>query len=103
MTDRLQVRLLGEFGLVRAGSDLGPITSTRARSLIAFLARHAGEHHSRQRLAFMLWPDSTESQSRTNLRNVLHVVRHAVPDVDDHLEVTPTSLQWRLGSRSEVD
>ena len=44
----------------------------------------------RQRLAFLLWPDSTEAQARTNLRKVLHTLRRALPDADRFIEVTPT-------------
>ena len=37
---------------------------------------------ARQSLAFLLWPDSTEAQARTNLRHVLHNLRRALPDPD---------------------
>jgi DNA-binding SARP family transcriptional activator len=49
----------------------------------------------RQRLAFLLWPDSTEAQARTNLRHVLHNLRRALPDADRFIEVTPRTLRWR--------
>ena len=39
--------------------------------------------------AFLLWPDSTEAQARTNLRHVLHNLRRTLPDANRYLEVTP--------------
>ena len=76
----LRVHLLGEVA-VRSDDDREwAIASARARSLLGYLIVHEGLSRSpRQRLAFLLWPDSTEAQARTNLRNVLHVLRRACP------------------------
>ena len=46
-------------------------------------------------MAFLLWPDSSEAQARTNLRHVLHTLRRSLPDADRFLEVTPRTLRWR--------
>ena len=67
----LDIRLLGELDLRRDGHSLPPLESARAESLLAYLLVHRGGAQPRQRLAFMLWPDSTEPQARTNLRHVL--------------------------------
>jgi DNA-binding SARP family transcriptional activator len=75
----------------------------RARSLLAFLLLHADVPKARQRLAFVLWPDSTEGQARTNLRNVLHTLRHGSPEVERMLEVTRRTLQWRRAEPCRVD
>jgi DNA-binding SARP family transcriptional activator len=91
----LRVRLFGELDL-RLGEDpLSPLESARARSLLGYLVLHAEAPHPRQRLAFLLWPDSTEGQARTNLRNVLHTLRRASPELERFLEVTPPTLQGR--------
>jgi hypothetical protein len=41
---------------------------------------HQRTVHSRRSLAFMLWPESSESQARTNLRKLLYTLRHVLPD-----------------------
>ncbi len=41
----------------------------RAESLLAFLLLHRDAPQPRQRLAFLVWPDSGEEQARTNLRH----------------------------------
>ena len=71
------------------------LDSARAESLLAYLLIHRDAPQPRQRLAFLLWPDSTEPQARTNLRKVLHNLRRALPDADRFLEITPRTLQWR--------
>src|SRR5215216_7963419 len=92
---RLEIRLLGELDLRRDGRSLPPLESARAESLLAYLLVHRGAAQPRQRLAFMLWPDSTEPQARTNLRHVLHTLRRALPDADRFLDVTQRTLRWR--------
>ena len=46
-------------------------------------------------MAFLLWPDSSEAQARTNLRNLLHALRQALPDPDRFLSADTQTLQWR--------
>jgi DNA-binding SARP family transcriptional activator/tetratricopeptide (TPR) repeat protein len=82
---------------------LGPISSARARSLLGHLVLRAGAAQPRQHLAFLLWPDSSEEQARTNLRNVLHALRHGVPELGDLLEVTPSTLRWAPSGACWVD
>ncbi len=99
----LRIRLLGGFDLGSGGTSLPPFESGRAESLLACLLLHREAPQSRQHLAFVLWPDSTESQARTNLRHVLHILRRALPDLDRFLEVTPRTLQWRADAPFWLD
>ena len=90
---RLRIRLLGGLDLRQGEAPLPPLGSGRAASLLAFLLLHQEAALPRQRLAFLLWPVSSEGQARTNLRHLLHVLRRALPEPDRFLEVTPrTSL-----------
>lgn|SRR5215210_3788698 len=91
----LRIRLLGELDLRQDGTPLPPLESARAASLLAYLLLHREAPQPRQCLAFLLWPDSTEQQARTNLRHVLHNLRHALPYPERFLEVTPRTLRWR--------
>lgn len=101
----LQVRLLGELDIRRDGVSLAPIESARGRALIGRILLDSGVAHSRRSLAFLLWPDSSESQARTNLRNLIHTLRRAHPDLDQLLEVTAGSLRCHphLAVRTDVD
>jgi DNA-binding SARP family transcriptional activator len=99
----LRIRVFGELDL-RHGEDALPAPeSARAESLLAYLILHRDAPAPRERLAFLLWPDSTERQARTNLRHVLHNLRRALPDPDRFLDVTQRTLQWRAGTPCWVD
>ena len=74
----LQLRLLGTFEVRLDGNPIA-LTSTRAQTLLAYLALRHDTPQRRDRVAFQLWPDSTDRQARTNLRHVLHTLRAGVP------------------------
>ena len=99
----LRVRLLGGLDLRLGEDQLAPLDSGRAESLLAYLLLNRGTAQPRQRLAFLLWPDSTEPQARTNLRHLLHKLRRALPDADRLIEVGPRTLQWRAGAPLWLD
>ncbi len=90
----LRIRLFGELDVRVDEKPVAPLESARARSLLAYLVLHERAPQSRQRLAFLLWPDSTESQARTNLRHLLHTLRSAVPAVAPYLDITPQTIGW---------
>lgn len=76
------------------GRRLEPPESSRAELLLAYLLLHPAPQ-VRQHLAFVLWPDSTESQALTNLRHQLHLLRRAIPRAEVFLEATRRTLGWR--------
>jgi len=99
----LCIRLLGELDLRYEGLSLPPLQSARAVSLLAYLLLNWEAPQPRQRLAFLLWPDSTERQARTNLRHVLHNLRRALPDHERYLDITSRTLQWRADAPFWLD
>jgi DNA-binding SARP family transcriptional activator/tetratricopeptide (TPR) repeat protein len=98
----LHMSLLGEQAIIddRAGSV--QVRSSRAVALVAFLAVRAGSPQSRQRIAGLLWPDSTDAQALTNLRRELHHLRQVLGD-EASLVVTPRDLCWRDTKTCRVD
>ncbi|HEY1370490.1 MAG TPA: AAA family ATPase [Gaiellaceae bacterium] len=99
----LDIRLFGELELRMGDRSLPRLESARAESLLAYLLLHREAAQPRQRLAFLLWPDSTEPQARTNLRHVLHNLRHSLPDADRYLEVGQRTLRWRPDAPFRLD
>ena len=99
----LTIRLLGAVDLRSGDTPLPPLESARAASLLGYLLVHRGVAQPRQRLAFLLWPDSTEGQARTNLRHVLHTLRRGLPDPERFIEVTPGTLRWRTDAPYRLD
>jgi DNA-binding SARP family transcriptional activator len=99
----LDIRLFGELELRMGDRSLPRLESARAELLLAYLLLHREAAQPRQRLAFLLWPDSTEPQARTNLRHVLHNLRHSLPDADRYLEVGQRTLRWRPDAPFRLD
>jgi DNA-binding SARP family transcriptional activator len=73
----LEVRLMGGFEVKRDDRPVA-ITSRSAQSLFAYLILNAGTAHRREKLAGLLWPDSTEENARDYLRHGLWKLRKAI-------------------------
>ena len=95
MSPVLQVRLLGEFSLMYQGCSVTTITG-RSQALLTYLLLHRQTPQLRQRLAFHLWSESTETQARTNLRKELSYLRHALPNADQFLFFSLHSVLQRF-------
>ena len=76
----LEVRLIGRFDIQYDGKSV-TLPSRAAQSLFAYLILTAGTLHRREKLAGMLWPDTTEEKARTYLRNELWRIRKALPHI----------------------
>jgi len=50
-------------------------------------ALHDGQPQPGRRLAFLLWPDSSEAQAQTNLCMVLHRSQIVLPDLNRLLQI----------------
>ncbi|MHA6347686.1 ATP-binding protein [Roseivivax sp. CAU 1761] len=84
------------------GQPLRAFQSPRLQRLLALIVLRT-EAQNRSRLAFELWPSSTEAQARTNLRKLLHEFRRALPQVERFAEIGPDSVRWRATDASWVD
>jgi DNA-binding SARP family transcriptional activator/tetratricopeptide (TPR) repeat protein len=98
----LHVSLLGEQAITDGATGIVLTRSPRTVALVAFLVAHAGLPQTRQRIAELFWPDSTDAQALTNLRRELHHLRHALGD-EPSLVVTSKDLCWRDTETSRVD
>ena len=68
----LRILLLGEQAILDDATGAARSRSARTLALAAFLTVHAGTPQTRQRIAALFWPDSTDAQALTNLRRELH-------------------------------
>jgi DNA-binding SARP family transcriptional activator len=98
----LDVRLLGEARVIAEDGRDVRVAHTRSIELLAYLIAHAGVPQQRRFLAFLLWPDSDESQARTNLRRELHNLRSVIGG-DPSLDVQSATLTWRDHASCQVD
>ena len=93
----LRIKLFGQFTLTSETEAVAGVNHARLQELLAYLLLHRNAPVSRQQLAFLFWPDSTEEQARTNLRNLWHRLRRALPDADRFLIADELTMQWRDG------
>lgn len=93
MMPDLRIELLGHFRLTYNGHPVSGI-HTRQQALLACLILNRHRPMSRQQLASLFWPDSSDSQALTNLRRELHNLRRALPEADRFLLIEPGSVRW---------
>src|SRR5262245_47281229 len=103
MGPTLNIRLLGGLSLVHGGEPVTAIHSPRLHSLLAYLLLHRDAPQLRQHLAFTFWPDSSEAQARNNLRQILHELRHALPEAERFLVADTRTAGWRADAAFELD
>ncbi len=99
----LSVSLLGGFSIANDGVPVEGMDSARLRSLLAYLLLHADTPQPRAHLAYLFWPDTTEAQAHTNLRNLLYRLRHVLPDLGVYLDIGVHTLQWRREAPCTLD
>lgn len=98
----LRVFVLGEQTITDGRARGVMASSSRSLALIGFLAAHAGSPQTRQRIAGLFWPESSDAQALTNLRRELHNLRQLLGD-EPSLVVTPRDLCWSDTESCRVD
>ncbi len=99
----LEIRLLGGFSISHNGRDLKTSHADRLTLLLAYVFLNPSAPVSRKQLAFLSWPDSSEAQARTNLRNLLHLLRRTYPEADHFLEVDNLSIYCQPSTTIHLD
>ena len=98
-----RIELFGKFRITRGGEVVSTINTNRLKSLLSYLILHGDTRQPREHLAFLLWPDSDEGQARTNLRQLLHHLRRALPNECGLLEGDNQSVYFRRNPACALD
>jgi DNA-binding SARP family transcriptional activator/predicted ATPase len=99
----MRINLFGNLRISVAGRPVTAVSTNRLQSLTAYLILHGDAPQPRERLAFLLWPASSESQARTNLRQLLHHLKRALPAEGNWLETTHFAVRWRQDATCSID
>ena len=99
----LEISLMGGFRLVYDGKQVSGLGMPRAQALLAYLLLRRDAPVARRQLASTFWPDTTESQSRTNLRHLVSTVRSALPHSHEYLIQDRHSLGWNSQASYTLD
>ncbi len=102
----LNLHLLGQFKL-ETQERLLELPSRPAQSLLAYLALNAGVTQRREKLASLLWPETSESNARSYLRQALWRIRKALDNAslnpDDYLQISDISITFNAQSDYWLD
>ena len=99
----MRISLFGNLRISVEGRPVTAVNTNRLHSLIAYLIVHGDTSQPRERLAFLLWPASTESQARTNLRQLLHHLKRALPGECNVLVTDHSMVRWRQDIPCAID
>ncbi len=98
----LRLELLGGFRALAGRRPAGRELTERHQQILAYLALQHAAVVPRQKIAGLLWPDSTDAQALTNLRRELHHLRQVFPEIEAALDIGTRTLGWHA-SRIAVD
>ena len=102
---RLSIGLLGPLRVSLDGEAVS-FESDKVRALLVYLAVEQQVAQRREKLAGILWPDSTEQAARGNLRHALAVLRTALKDRQaspPFLSITRQTIQFNAASDAWID
>ena len=89
----LTLRLLGSFEARLGSGSAVTFPTKKARALLAYLAVHPEQEHSRDEIAELLWGSRADEQARGSLRRTLSDLRKLVPIADgEWLVCEPASV-----------
>ncbi|HEY6073243.1 MAG TPA: BTAD domain-containing putative transcriptional regulator, partial [Anaerolineales bacterium] len=98
----LEIRLLGGFD-VRSDGNSVRIPSRPAQALFAYLTLNPGIAHRREKLAGLLWPESTEESARDYLRHALWRIRKSFPSQTNFLVADEMAISLDLPKDARID
>lgn len=90
----LHIHLFGHLRLFLNQEPLRWATLPKTTSLLAYLLLHQHTAVSRERLAFLLWDDVSESEARANLRRHLYDLRQALPTNQTWVLSDAKTVRW---------
>ncbi|MBP8108685.1 MAG: AAA family ATPase [Caldilineaceae bacterium] len=97
----LRVHLFGAFSL--SNGDESAALSPRLQSLLAYLLIHRAKPQTRQQIAFLFWPETSDAQAQTNLRQLLHTLKRRFPNPEAYLRVDERTVGWRADAAYSLD
>lgn len=102
----LKLKLLGPFQAQIDKESVSGFESARVRALLTYLTIEQAQPHSRDFLAGLLWPESTDQTARKNLRQALSNLRKVTADnkiEQPYLIITRDTVQFNAKSAHKLD
>jgi len=100
----LQIDVFGALHVTCGDAPITSVNTTRYGSRFSHISFCIAIRPSpAKRFAFLLWPDPAKPKARTNLRQLLHHLRRALPPDCCLLESDHHTVQWRRDPSCTVD
>ena len=99
----LTIRMFGEYSMLVDGEPVAIADKPRFLLVLAYLILHHDQNLPRARVAFDMWPDASERQAQSNLRNLLFRLQKSIPKMKQCLQIDQTSIRWRPQIETQVD
>jgi WD40 repeat protein/serine/threonine protein kinase len=103
---RLSISLLGAIQVSLDGEPVVGFNSNKVRALLAYLVTEAERPHQRDKLAALLWPETSSREARNNLRYALSNLRGVIQDrlaEPPFLLISRETIQFNRASDYELD
>ena len=95
----LQISILGTFEARFSSGEVVSLPTRKLETLLTYLALAQESHHSRDRLANLLWSDRSEEQARNSLRQSLSALKKALDNIEPPpIQVERTDVRVAKGS-----
>lgn len=89
----LRITLFGKFDVRRGQEPVGDLEATKTQELLAYLLLYRERPHHREKLAALLWEDSSATQSKRYLRQTLWQLQSALGDASSLLRLESDWIQ----------
>ncbi len=96
----LEIRLFGKPQVLFEGEDITPELGNKGCSLLCILFLHGGKYYAREKLSAYLWPDSSPSAAKYNLRYTLWKIKKSTNTGDDSVPLINLDRDYCCINRS---
>lgn len=83
MSSPIRIELFGELRVAQGDLVTSRFATQKAAALLAYLAYHQGQSHSREALASLFWRESEASSARNSLSTALWSLRRLLNPHDE--------------------
>ena len=98
----VRISMLGKLGIQRNEQDLVDLESRRAQELLCYLLLYRERLHEREKLACLLWGESSTAHSKRNLRQTLWQLQAALNSCCNGEKLLIVDNGW-IGINSSAD
>ena len=103
MTTTVDIQLLG-IPTLNINGRKRKLYSAKVLGLLAYLVLESEKSHSRQKLATLLWGESSDKQARHSLRQALYSLRKTLGDLaDECLTIDSDAIRLQHHQNLQVD